>query len=996
MAFVPQRPHLFARSIGDNIRLGRPDATDDDVQAAVADAGLEALVERLPAGLETLLGHEGAGLSTGERQRVALARAFVRDAPLLLLDEPTANLDGQTEESVLCAVRRLTAGRTVVIAAHRPSLVGDGRSGRPSDASGGSDMTADGSSERAAGQTAPLGRTLATTRPAFWRLLLATLLGAGAIAADIGLLGTAAWLISRASEHPNESHLAVAIVAVQFFGLTRGLLRYEERLVGHDAAFRLLADVRVKVYERLEALAPGGLPAFRRGDLLARMVQDVDSLQDLVIRVIPPFGMAVLVGALTVALMWWMLPSAGVILAVALLTAGTVVPWLTGFLARRREARFAGLRGDLSASVLDLTEGAAELIAFGANGAQVALVQAQDAELTAIVSASAGTEGIGLAMTTLLAGLACWGCLVVGIPAVASGRLGGTELAVITLIPLAAFELVVGLPVATQALERVRQAAGRVFEVTDAPIPVPEPESSGCRPRRPLRSAGPLGVGRLPRAPSPALRGIDLSLPPGRRVAIIGPSGAGKSTLAAVLLRFLPVESGSVSLNGVSLDRLTGDAVRTVIGLVGQDAYLFDATIAENLRIGNRNATDDELLEVLDRVGLADWLDDAPPGPGHRGGPSWWTPLRRPAPADRAGPGPAGRLSGAGARRTSRASRTGRPPMPSRLDLLDVTERRSLVLITHRLAGLESVDEILVMDAGRVVERGSHDTLLDQVERYARLWWEEMSNSRHGAVGHGSRGTCAGPSARPTASRTPAMATIDRSPHDEHRSRPLAVRHDQHLPLPVRAGHHRAGLPGGAAPDQLVPQRQSGVQAAHQVLRDAAADQRGRRGGDRARPGVRVRDELVELLPVRRATSSGARWPWRAWPPSSSSPPSSGIWIFGWDRLSKKLHLACIWLVAAAIDALGALHHRRQLVDAAPGRLRDERPAPARSSTTSGPCSPTRSSSGPTPTWSWPRWSPGPSSCWPSPPGTSGGRARSRPSDGRRSSRWPCSPRRSS
>ncbi len=594
-------------------------------------------------------------------------------------------------------------------------------------------MTADGSSERAAGQTAPLGRTLATTRPAFWRLLLATLLGAGAIAADIGLLGTAAWLISRASEHPNESHLAVAIVAVQFFGLTRGLLRYEERLVGHDAAFRLLADVRVKVYERLEALAPGGLPAFRRGDLLARMVQDVDSLQDLVIRVIPPFGMAVLVGALTVALMWWMLPSAGVILAVALLTAGTVVPWLTGFLARRREARFAGLRGDLSASVLDLTEGAAELIAFGANGAQVALVQAQDAELTAIVSASAGTEGIGLAMTTLLAGLACWGCLVVGIPAVASGRLGGTELAVITLIPLAAFELVVGLPVATQALERVRQAAGRVFEVTDAPIPVPEPGFPVAAPDGPYDLQVRSVWAGYPAA-EPALRGIDLSLPPGRRVAIIGPSGAGKSTLAAVLLRFLPVESGSVSLNGVSLDHLTGDAVRTVIGLVGQDAYLFDASIAENLRIGNRNATDDELLEILDRVGLADWLDTLPRGlateAGHHGG----------------------RLSGGQRQRIAlaRALLADFPVLvldepaehlePAAADaltahLLDLTERRSLVLITHRLAGLESVDEIVVMDAGRVVERGAHDTLLEQDGAYARLWWEEMSNSRHGVVG---------------------------------------------------------------------------------------------------------------------------------------------------------------------------------------------------------------------------------------------------------------------
>ena len=325
-------------------------------------------------------------------------------------------------------------------------------------------------------EPAPLRRTLAVARPASRRVVIATLLGAGAIAADIGLLGTAAWLISKAAQHPNEATLAVAIVAVQFFGLSRGFLRYEERLVGHDAAFRLLADLRVRVYQRLERLAPAGLPSFRRGDLLARMVQDVDSMQDLVLRVVPPFGIALVVGVSTVVLLWWMLPAAAVVLAVSLVLAATVVPWLTGLLARRRDARFAAVRGDLGAAMVDLTEGAAELIAFGGADAHVRAIRNQDAELTAVASASAGTAGIGLALTTVLAGLACWGCLMVGIPAVLSGRLGGTELAVITLIPLAAFELVVGLPVATQALQRMRQAAARVFEVLDTPAALPDPD----------------------------------------------------------------------------------------------------------------------------------------------------------------------------------------------------------------------------------------------------------------------------------------------------------------------------------------------------------------------------------------------------------------------------------------------------------------------------------------------------------------------------------------
>ena len=461
---------------------------------------------------------------------------------------------------------------------------------------------------------APLRRTLGIALPARRRLLLAAVLGAGAIAADIGLIGTAAWLLTRAAQHPNESHLAVAIVGVQFFGLSRGFLRYEERLVGHDAAFRLLADRRVKVYKRLERLAPAGLPAFRRGDLLARVVQDVDSLQDLAIRVIPPFAIALLVGTLTVALMWWMLPAAGVILAVALVLAGTVVPWLTGKLARRKESRFAHVRGDLTAAMVDLTEGAAELVAFGATASQLRTVRDHDRELTAIAASSAGTAGIGLALTTLLAGLACWGCLLVGIPAVMSGRLDATELAVITLIPLAAFELVVGLPVATQALQRVRQAAARVFEVTDAAVPVPEPHVPAALPDRPYDLQARAVWARYPGASGPALHGIDLSLGPRRRVAIVGPSGSGKSTLAAVLAGFLPYEAGTVSLNGVPLDRLAGDDLRTVVGLIGQDDYLFDTDLAENLRIGRRDASDAELRDVLDRVGLAGWVDGLPDG----------------------------------------------------------------------------------------------------------------------------------------------------------------------------------------------------------------------------------------------------------------------------------------------------------------------------------------------------------------------------------------------
>jgi ATP-binding cassette subfamily C protein CydC len=580
---------------------------------------------------------------------------------------------------------------------------------------------------------APLGRTLSVARPAAGRLALATLLGAGAIGAAIALLGTSAWLISRASQRPSESALGLAIVGVQFFALSRGLLRYGERLVGHDAAFRVLAALRTHVYRRLEVLAPTGLPAFRSGDLLARLVQDVDSLQDLVLRVIPPFAVAVVVGAATVGVISWLLPASGLILLGALVLASTLVPWLTGRLAERSESGQAAARGELAASVVDLIEGAPDLAVFGATGTQLRRIDAADARLTRAARASASTSGVGLALTTLLAGLATWGSLVVGVPAVHSGRLDGVLLAVIVLVPLAAFELVVGLPVAAQSLQRSRRSAQRIFAVIDAPEPVAEPPAPAAIPGPPHELRVDSLCARYRGQQEPALDEVDVALSPGRRVAVIGPSGAGKSALAAVLLRFLPYDRGSAVLDGRELDSLAGDDLRTVVGLVAQDAHIFDTTLAQNLRVGRHDASDGELWAALERVGLDRWVSQLPTGlsteVGERGT----------------------RLSG-GQRQRVAVARAVLADFPILVldepaehlderaadamtaDLLALTAGRSTVLITHRLSGLEAVDEIVVLDAGRVVERGTHDHLLAAGGRYAGLWWREMGAAPSGGA----------------------------------------------------------------------------------------------------------------------------------------------------------------------------------------------------------------------------------------------------------------------
>ena len=236
-------------------------------------------------------------------------------------------------------------------------------------------------------------------------------------------MATSAWLISRAAQHPSVQAVAVAVVAIRFFALSRAALRYAERLVGHDTALRVLADLRVRVYVRLERLAPTGLPAFRSGDLLARLVDDVDAVQDLLVRVLPPYLVAVLAGGTVVLLTGWLLPAAGALLLVTLLLAALAVPALSLSLARRSQARSAQARGELGDAVVDLLRGAPDLVAYGVAGPRLAGVAAVDAELTTAARASAATTGIGAGLTLLLSGAALWGSVVLAVPAVRSGRL---------------------------------------------------------------------------------------------------------------------------------------------------------------------------------------------------------------------------------------------------------------------------------------------------------------------------------------------------------------------------------------------------------------------------------------------------------------------------------------------------------------------------------------------------------------------------------------------
>ncbi|MFF3938700.1 thiol reductant ABC exporter subunit CydD [Streptomyces phaeofaciens] len=731
IAWVPQRPHLYAGTIAENVRLARPDADDVAVREALADAGALTFVEALPEGLGTVLGEDGTGLSAGQRQRLALARAFLADRPVLLLDEPTAALDGETEAEVVEAVRRLAAGRTVLLVVHRPALLGvadrvvrlaDAESHRPVEtvprtAPAAPEETAPvdaaaGAPEEPAGATAGgvLARVRAMAGARRGRLVLALLLGSLALGSAVGLMATSGWLISRASQQPPVLYLMVAVTATRAFGIGRAVFRYAERLVSHDAVLRMLADTRVAVFRRLERLAPAGLRRTRRGDLLSRLVADVDTLQDYWLRWLLPAGAAVVVSAGSVAFTAWLLPEAGAVLGAGLLAAGVGVPLVTGAVARRAEHRLAPARGVLATRTADLLSGTAELTVAGALPARTAEVRAADTVLTRIASRAATATALGDGLTALVSGLTVAASALVGAQAVADGRLSGVTTAVVVLTPLAAFEAVLGLPLAVRHRQRVHRSAERVYEVLDSPEPVREPERPAQAPDAPFPLVVEGLTARHAGQERDALTGVDLTLTQGHRIAVVGPSGSGKTTLAQVLLRFLDADAGTYTLGGADAHTLDGDDVRRLVGLCAQDAHLFDSSVRENLLLARKGAGEDELRDALSRARLLDWADGLPEGldtlVGEHGA----------------------RLSGGQRQRLAlaRALLADFPvlvldepaehldlPTADALtaDLLAATEGRTTLLITHRLAGLEAVDEVVVLDAGRIVQRGPYAEL---------------------------------------------------------------------------------------------------------------------------------------------------------------------------------------------------------------------------------------------------------------------------------------------
>jgi thiol reductant ABC exporter CydC subunit len=484
-------------------------------------------------------------------------------------------------------------------------------------------MTARGGSgagRRPPGGFTALWRVAAIGRPVTGRMLLAVAAGVAATAAAIGLTATSAWLISRAAERPPVLYLMVAVTGVRALGVSRGALRYAERLASHDAAFRVLSRLRSRAYARLEVLAPAGLAEFRSGDLLARLVDDVDGLADLWLRVLLPYLIAGVSAGVTVAAIWLLVPAAAAALGASLLFVAFVVPVFTVAVARRAERRISGARGELAAVTLEVLEGAPEILVAGATEARLAELAAIDAALAAAEARTAAGAGLGSLLSGLASGAAVWLGLVAAVAALRAGSIEGVALAVVALTPIAVHEAMAGLVPASAHLPGLAAMAGRLLDVTSRPDPVREPDQAEAE----SLPQGPYGLtcrglrARYVATGPDALILPDVDLRPGGRLLVTGPSGSGKSTFAAVLVRFLEPSAGSVELLGpdrsVDIRRLAGDDVRRVICLCEQDPHIFDTSVGENVRLARPGVSDDEVAAALTSAQLGSWLASLPNG----------------------------------------------------------------------------------------------------------------------------------------------------------------------------------------------------------------------------------------------------------------------------------------------------------------------------------------------------------------------------------------------
>jgi ATP-binding cassette subfamily C protein CydC len=551
---------------------------------------------------------------------------------------------------------------------------------------------------------ATLRALLAIAAPPKGRFVASIALGAAAAISTVALLACSGALIDKAALRPPLYTLTVLMAAVQILALSRGPLRYCERLFSHDSALGAIGRLRVWLYDALEQRSPAGLGHRRSGDLLSRATSDVDSLQDLALRGISPVLVGLVTSAFAIGLVAIILPAAGLVLALCLVAALGLTS-LTAWLRQRGlGANETVTRGELSADVVELLRGAADLVAFGRDEEYLARALADDGALVRLARRRAWTAGAVSALSTGFSGLAVVALLALAIGAVGAHRLPGYMLGVLPLVALGAFEIVTPFADAVSRLSHHLAAARRVLSIDDLPVPVRDPDDPLPQPDSTDICFADAGLRYRSEDPW-ALDGLTMSVPAGHRVALVGASGAGKSSVVNTLLRFWALERGEAALGGTSLDRLCQETPRHLIGWVAQEAHLFNASVRANIALARPESSDADVMNAARAAQLEDWIDSLPErldtpigeqGAQLSGGQRQRLALARALLADTpilVLDEPTSGLDEATAERLVN-------------DVISIAETKSLLYVTHRLDELASFDEVVGIENGRVISPG--------------------------------------------------------------------------------------------------------------------------------------------------------------------------------------------------------------------------------------------------------------------------------------------------